>query len=197
MLGSAPDDGAGAIFQEVTYEGPSSPYSGTQRRAVVTRDWHFIRNLVPDDTRELYHRSVDPEEEHDLSGIGEPAEAQLAAELATWMDEIALPADFRQEAAGNLQPTPYAPSRALGDSLGDLARPRRQRRARSRRSSAATTSTSRSICTLARPIPPGWRLFTHVVGPGRMINADHEPVEGTMPLVAPAPRQLRARPHPA
>ena len=34
----------------------------------------------------------------------------------------------------------------------------------------------------ARPIPAGWRLFAHVVGAGRMLNADHEPVEGTMPL---------------
>ena len=31
-------------------------------------------------------------------------------------------------------------------------------------------------------LPPGWRLFMHVEGGGRMVNADHEPVEGLYPL---------------
>jgi choline-sulfatase len=181
MTGSAPDDGSGAIFQEVTYEGPSSPLTGTQRRAVVTRDWHLIRNVVPDATSELYHRSVDPDEEHDLAGVGEPTERELSATLAAWMDEIALPADFARKAAGNVQATPYAPSRALGDSLGGLVVVDG--------SDAPATPVKRGerfdltiYLHAAQPIAPGWRLFAHVVAPGRMINADHDPVEGTMPL---------------
>ena len=181
MTGSAPDDGRGAIFQEVTYEGPGSPYSGTQKRAVVTRDWHLIRNVVPDGTRELYHRSVDPDEDHDVAGTGERAEDELAAELAAWMDEIALPPDFARKAAGNVQTTPYAPSRALGDSLGGLVVVDG--------SDAPATPVKRGASidlTLylhaTQPIPAGWRLFAHVIGPGRMLNADHDPVEGTMPL---------------
>src|SRR5262249_4132936 len=86
IAGSTPDDRAGQIFQEVTYEGPTSPYSGTQRRAVVTHDWHFIRNVVPDGTSELYHRTTDAAEEHDVAGVGEPAERALSDALAAWMD---------------------------------------------------------------------------------------------------------------
>ena len=32
------------------------------------------------------------------------------------------------------------------------------------------------------PIPDGWKLFTHVQGATRMINADHAPVENLYPL---------------
>jgi arylsulfatase A-like enzyme len=92
ISGSVADDGKGAVFQEVTYEGPSSRYNGTQRRAVVDKDWHFIRNVVPDGTSELYHRSEDPAEERDVSGLGSDAERKLAHELAAWMDMLALTA---------------------------------------------------------------------------------------------------------
>ena len=35
-----------------------------------------------------------------------------------------------------------------------------------------------------RRIPAGWRLFTHLVAraTGRFLNADHDPVEGFVPL---------------
>jgi arylsulfatase A-like enzyme len=88
MSGAAPDDDRGTVFQEVTYEGPSSRYSGTQKRALVTHDWHYIDNRIPDGTRELYRRSDDAAEEHDRAGLGEPVEPTLAAELAAWMDTL-------------------------------------------------------------------------------------------------------------
>jgi len=187
IAGTTPDSGAGAIFQEVTYEGPGSMYNGTQKRAVVTRDWHLIRNVTPDGTRELYHRRdangpVDPDEDHDVADSGEPAERELSNELAAWMDEIALPPGFAKKAAGNVQTTPYSPSRPLGDSLGGMLildgsdGPG----APLRRGDAFDFTI---YLHAAQPIPAGWKLFAHVVGPGRMINADHEPVEGTMPLV--------------
>ena len=31
-------------------------------------------------------------------------------------------------------------------------------------------------------LPKGWRLFMHLSGPGGMINADHEPLEGLYPI---------------
>jgi arylsulfatase A-like enzyme len=71
------------IFQEVMYEGP------TTRKTVVSRDWKLIYNVIPDQTFELYHLSVDPGELHDL--YGRPAvaaeTATLKRELLGWMEE--------------------------------------------------------------------------------------------------------------
>jgi arylsulfatase A-like enzyme len=181
ISGSAPDDLAGAIFQEVTYEGPSNNYNGTQRRAVVTHDWHFIRNLIPDGTRELYRRSVDPLEEHDISGLGEPAEAELSRELAAWMDSIALPPDFAAKVSGNLARKPFAPRQPLTDKLGnyisidgiDIDNPQLK--------AGATTTVSVYMHALG-PIPDGWRLFLHAQGDRRMLNLDHAPLENLYPL---------------
>ena len=97
------------------------------------------------------------------------------------MDEIALPPGFAHKAAGNVQTTPFAPSRPLGDSLGGfvVVDGSDGPGAPLRRGAAFDVT---MYLHAAQPIPAGWRLFTHVVGPGRMLNADHEPVEGTMPL---------------
>ena len=48
------------VFQEVMYEGP------TTRKAVVTSDWHYIRNV--EGREELYDLSRDPVERHNLAG---------------------------------------------------------------------------------------------------------------------------------
>jgi arylsulfatase A-like enzyme len=173
-----------AVFQEVTYEGPSSRLNGTQRRAVVTPEWHYIRNVIPDATVELYRRSDDApkdQEDHDRAGLGEPAERELAHLLAAWMDQLDLPPDFQRRIAGNVAPTPFAPQIALGDLLDgwlvldgvDVAQP-------------TVRGGDQLEFTLywhakARP-PAGWRLFTHVRGAGRMINADHEPLENLYPV---------------
>lgn len=180
MTGAQPDDLGGAVFQEVTYEGPSSRFNGTQKRAVVTHDWHFIRNVVPEGTRELYRRADDAAEVHDLAGSGLPAEETLSSQLAAWMDALAIPPDFARRIAGNVQTRPFAPRRPLGDRLGDWL---------VLDGVDVLTPTVRPGGALevdlylhARaPIPAGWRLFTHFTG-RRMLNADHEPLENAYPL---------------
>src|SRR5439155_20891628 len=107
---------------------------------------------------------------------------KLSQSLAAWMDQAALPADFARRASGNVQSQPFSPTRPLGDSLGGMLL------VDGVDAPGAPLKTGASFdVTLylhaAQPIAAGWRLFTHVTGPGRMINADHEPVEGTMPLV--------------
>jgi choline-sulfatase len=181
MTGAVPDDKKGAIFQEVTYEGPSSRYNGTQKRAIATSEWHYLRNLIPDGTSELYRRSDDPLEEHDRAGTGEPAEAELSSLLAAWMDLIALPPDFSRRVAGNVATTPFAPRQPLGDVLAgalvvdgvDLP--------------AATVRPGEPLeidlyLHAKSRLAPGWRLFMHVEGGGRMINADHDPIENLYSL---------------
>ncbi len=164
------------VFQEVDYEGP------TQRRAVVNHDWHYLRNVIPDDTAELYHLTVDPLEEHDVAGDGEAAEATLRKLLAAWMDLVNLPRDFARRIAGNLANHPLPFAQPLGDVIGK---------------SIAVDGVTVENATIKRTqplvadivmhglgaVPKGWRLFTHVVAAnGRRINADHEPLEGAFPI---------------
>jgi arylsulfatase A-like enzyme len=172
MLGAHRDT---HVFQEVWYEGPTS------RKAVVTPAWHLIRNLVPDDTTELYDLAADPAEDHDRAGDDEPAERELGALLASWMDAAALPRDFRRRVEGNVSQTPLPFAAPLGDRLGDwivvegadVKSPVR---------AGDELEVALVLHGIAR-VPDGWRLFTHFVGPGGVrYNADHEPVEGLFPL---------------
>ncbi len=59
------------VFQEVMYEGP------TVRKALSTSRYHYIENLVPDGTRELYDVTSDPGEDHDLQGLRGGEEQRL------------------------------------------------------------------------------------------------------------------------
>ncbi|MFI5288118.1 MAG: sulfatase-like hydrolase/transferase [Polyangia bacterium] len=164
------------VFQEVWYEGPTS------RKAVVTHDWHLIYNVVPDDTIELYDERSDPDENHDLAGDGLPEERELRSALAGWMDESALPPDFRARVHDNISKSPMTFSRKLGDTVGktltiegvDVKTP----------SVRAGQPLELALYLHATgPIPEGYRFFTHVVGAdGRQINADHELLKGLMPV---------------
>jgi arylsulfatase A-like enzyme len=162
------------VFQEVWYEGPTS------RKAVVDRNWHLIRNLVPDDTAELYAQS-DIGEEHDRAGEGEAAEVELGQALAAWMDDIAIPADFRKRVEGNISKEPIAFRAPLGDRLGDWLE-----LAGSDPPEAAhpgQTFELNLVLVGKSQVPDGWRFFTHVIAPnGQRMNADHEPVENLFPL---------------
>jgi arylsulfatase A-like enzyme len=172
MTGETPDHDR-RIFQEVWYEGPTS------RKAVVDEKWHLIRNLVPDDTTELY---ADDAEDHDLSGRGEAAETELMQALGAWMDQIAIPANFQQRVAGNVSKEPMSPRDKLGDDLGgwlavegvDVVTPQVK--------PGGDAEVHLYLHGLSE-IPEGWILFTHFNGPaGHAINADHAPLEGAFPL---------------
>jgi hypothetical protein len=165
MTGESPD-GDRRVFQEVWYEGPTS------RKAVVNQKWHLIRNLVPDDTTELYD---DPAEEHDLSGTGEAAEKELLSALGAWMDQAAIPANFKARVAGNISNSPIQYQKKFGDELGDWIRIEGV--------NIVSKSEIELILHGLSQVPEGWILFTHFNGPaGRMINADHAPLEGAYPL---------------
>jgi arylsulfatase A-like enzyme len=164
------------VYQEVTYEGP------TVRRAVAARGWHFIANVIPDDTRELYDLAADPTEERDRAGTGDSAEATLRAALGEWTDAAALPPNFRDKVAGNIGRSSLNPKETLGDTVGgwftvegvDVETPRPR--------AGETLRLAIHLRGGKRP-PDGWRLFTHVIGSdGRRLNADHEPLVGVYPI---------------
>jgi arylsulfatase A-like enzyme len=175
MTGAVPDHDR-RIFQEVWFEGPTS------LKAVVDRGWHLIRNLVPDDTTELYDLVHDADENHDLSGQGEPAEREMMAALGGWMDQIALPPDFKRRVEGNLSQKPIASQQKLGDVLGgwlaidgaDVVTP------------SAKPGSEAEVDLILHGlgnIPEGWILYTHFNGArGHSLNADHAPLQGAFPL---------------
>lgn len=168
------------VFGEVEYEGP------VVRKAVATRDWHLIYNVVPDDTLELYHLTDDLQEERDLygdpAGDVRAAQAKLTSALAAWMDESALPPRFAERVAGNLSSRPIPFARALGIDIGDMLRIEGVdvKTPRVKPGEAVEVAV---VLRALKPIPKGWRLFTHLTTPsGRFLNADHEPLEGLVPL---------------
>jgi arylsulfatase A-like enzyme len=183
MLGDESQRDTRAIYQEVWFEGPTS------LKALATRGWHLIRNLVPSDTTELYDLDKDPGEEHDLSGLGETIEAQLLARLGEITDALAIPAGFAEHMKDALSRTPRAPQRPLDDTVGDWLRVTGADLdvARVTPGQSATVTVHFEV---RRPIPEGWILFTHATGAmGRAMNLDHAPVEGLVPLQTLEPGQ--------
>ncbi|MCS6915528.1 MAG: sulfatase-like hydrolase/transferase [Myxococcales bacterium] len=166
------------VFQEVMYEGP------TVRKALVTERWHYIRNVVPDGTAELYDLENDPSEDRDLQGAPALAgvEGELSRRLAAWMDQSALPADFARRVASNISQGPLPAGTPIGATVGGWlevvgAEVRTPQVARGGAAEVAL------VLRVLRRIPPGWRMFTHLrADDGRFLNADHDPVEGLVPL---------------
>ena len=179
MLGTD-DSPARVVFQEVMYEGP------TVRKAVVSSQYHYIENLIPDGTRELYDLARDPTEDHDLQGLRPSDEAQLHEQLAAWMDDSAVPPGFAQLVTGNLSSQPIsAPTSVrakLGDSLElvgvDVQTPKVRR------------GESASIAVVLRSdkrVPPGYKLFAHLrMANGLFVNGDHDFLSGLL-----SPQRLR------
>ncbi len=137
--------------------------------------------MEPQDTAELYDVVADPAEDHDLSGQHDD-EAALETRLSAWMDEIALPHDFARRVTGNVSTSPLPFAKPIGDRLGDalvvagvdIGTPKVK---------AGDFAEVTLIFEAIGEVPEGWRLFTHFVSDGgRMINADHEPLEGAYPL---------------
>ncbi len=174
------DGAARRVFQEVMYEGP------TERKAVVTRRWHYIRNVIPDGTGELYDLQADADEKHDQQGLPGTAlaERDLSLALAEWMDESAIPPDFRRRVAGNLSTSPPALEPGQKNIRGVLGGWLGIESAGVRRAQVSRGDAAELVVVLkgiARG-ETGWRLFTHLTSQkGAFVNADHDPLEGLLP----------------
>ncbi len=176
ILGDEHEKDTRAIYQEVWFEGPTS------LKALVTRGHHLIRNLVPDDTTELYDLVKDPAEEHDLSGFGDAVEAGLLARLGKITDALAIPANFATHLKDGLSRTAGKPSLPLDDELGDLARvvgvdiDRPTLR-------AGETAVVTVHFQVKRAIPDGYVIFGRAVASnGRSMNLDHTPLQNLVPM---------------
>lgn len=171
MAGSAPD-GDREVFQEVSFEGP------TERRAVATRSWHLLYNMVPDNTFEMYDLARDPLERHDLSGSVE--NTGLRQKLLSWIDE----SQFSPEAAAKIaaavhreRPRPGVPIDAdFGDAVRLLGIDLGRTEARAGDDLEITW-----YFECKKPVRGSWRMFVHVEGPSRFLG-DHDPVDGVLPF---------------
>jgi hypothetical protein len=182
ILGGAPAPEAGAVFQEVTSE-------RGKKRALVTATHHLLWNWTPDDTTECYDRTRDPGETHDLWGRagGDQASAaecrRLKAELQTMVSALSLPPGYAEKVAFGIIP-PGAPDpqpairldARLGDQIGIAGADVTP--AEVARGGEVTVVTYFQV---RKRLPPSWRLFFHLDGPGGFRNLDHVPVEGLLP----------------
>jgi arylsulfatase A-like enzyme len=174
------------VFQEVTFEGPSSPIDGTRRRALVTRERHLLWNWMPDNTTECYDLVNDPNEDHDLWGksAGQDCVA-MKAELQDRVQVMSLPLDFAEKMARSVSApgaTSPAPSHPVAAKIGsgvrflgfDLAP-----------GDIVVKGNDIEVTyhfAIDERVPAGWRPFFHMDGPGGVRNLDHVPVSGVYPV---------------
>ncbi|MCP4605540.1 MAG: sulfatase-like hydrolase/transferase [Proteobacteria bacterium] len=180
MAGLAPPDSDREIFQEVIYEGP------TERRAVVTKKWHLIYNMVPDNTFELYDIETDPLETRDL--WGQVDVDSLKDSLLTWINTAQLAPEGYVELMKSVFDE-WPPPNGESDSITDLK-----------------ATFGDSIQLLGYEVEPTdvlagqevrlkyafkclkkmssrQRLFVHLIHrEKRVANYDHIPVKGAYPL---------------
>jgi arylsulfatase A-like enzyme len=170
------------VLQDFDYEGPGNPLHGTRKRGLVTATHHLIWNWTPDNTTECYDRRSDPAELRDVwgSSAGAPCLA-LKESLQDLVQVLSLPPDFADKiAAGVTGPGGPPPGHPLEARFGTAVR---------------FTGYDLASATVPRggdaeivyhyqveaPVPPGFRPFFHLEGPGGFKNLDHIPVEGAYP----------------
>ena len=181
LAGSVDGAAPQPVFQEVSYEG------NVKRRAWVTATHHLIWNWTPDNTTECYDLAHDPAEARDLWGTpaGEPECSRLKANLRTRVALLSLPVGYGEKIAAGVSapgaPAP-APSHALGGRIGDVLRVTGYDLSSPEVARGGDAELTVYFESLA-PVPPGWRPFFHLDGPGGSFrNLDHAPVDGAYPL---------------
>lgn len=164
------------VFQEVMYEGP------TVRKAIFDGRYHYVENLIPDGTRELYDLQVDPGENHDLQGLRWTVEQRLAKELAAWMDDSAVPPDFGERAAQHLSKQPFAVAVPRLGRIGQYLRFLGTEPVRGTVRKGASFSVA-AVFAVEGPLPAGYKPFFHLLGVnGELVNVDHGFWDGHLPL---------------
>lgn len=164
------------VFQEVMYEGP------TVRKALFDGRYHFIENVIPDGTRELYDLAKDPGEEHDLQGLAEDVQTRLSRELSVWLDDSAVPPGFAEHLAGRLSQTPIPVGVGKEGRFGNCLRLVGVERTGARVRRGETLSVE-AVLKAEKRVPAGYKLFVHMRGTnGGFVNADHDLLGGLLPL---------------
>jgi hypothetical protein len=152
------------VFQQLSYE------NNNEKRGASDGACHVIYNVSPDPSWEVYRFDRDPHEAHDLSSDDSECAATRRA-LAQWYDTETVPAGA-SEALLTARPPIARPLdtdfgtgvRLLGVEAPDHAK--------------AGDPVTLTWTWLARgTVPPGWRVFVHLVDArAKMVaNGDHVP----------------------
>ena len=161
VIAGAPDRDR-VVFQQLSYEG------NHEHRGAASRDCHVLYNASPVTSWEVYRLDRDPREERDVSG-DDAACADVRAQLARWYDrsQIAAGADQALLAARPAIARPLDVDLGAAVRLLDVDAPATVRPGQ--QLALAWTFEARGS------VAPGWKMFVHVEGPGRMPNGDHRP----------------------
>ncbi len=152
------------VFQPLSYE------NNHEMRGAADARCHVIYNVSPETSWEVYRIDRDPLETEDLSGDDDECRETRRA-FERWFDAGQVPPG----AAEALLPGPPQIAASLDAQLGDNVRliaveaPAHVKQ--------GETITVTWTFEARGAVPPGWKLFVHVKGPGNVfINADHQPV---------------------
>ena len=159
---AAGDDGADrAIYQEVSYEGP------TEKRGLVTRTRHLLYNMIPAHTLELYDVGADPGETRDIWSSSPDARA-LAERLGQLMDDAAATPDADRAVLPGAPHPGVAVAGAFGDAVRFLGADLPAE------AHAGSTVDVTWYFRAERALPGRWRPFVHFNGP-TYFQGDHDP----------------------
>jgi arylsulfatase A-like enzyme len=155
-------------------------YCMSMRKGDLKFVYHYGRQPM-----EVFDLGKDPLEKEDLAH-SIPRDAQHAAKNAMleWKASInaAYEVHSRRNLEGAVSKTPFPVANATRGQLGDYL----EYLGHDLHTAVVPVGTELDITYYFRvkqKVPPGWKLFVHVEGPGRRnLNGDHDPVNGALPL---------------
>ncbi len=152
------------VFQQLSYEGNHEMRAGVDARC------HVIYNVSPETSWEVYELAHDPAETEDVAGDADACGPTRRA-VEQWFDRSQIPAG----AAEALLPGRPALAVSLDAQLGPAVKLLAVE-APPRVKPGDTVDLTFTFEATA-PVPPDWRVFAHVKGPGNIfVNGDHKPV---------------------
>jgi len=163
LAGDGKADPDRVVFQQLSYE------NRHEMRAGASKDCHVIYNVSPDTSWEIYRVDRDPGETADLAD-DDDACAQTRAAVTAWYDREQIPPGATDALLASA-PSIAAPLDIdLGTSVRLLALD-----APTRARPGDTITLTWTFAARGR-VAPGWKMFVHVEGPGKVFTSgDHTP----------------------
>jgi arylsulfatase A-like enzyme len=164
------------VFQEVIFEGPSSPRNGTRKYGVVTKAWHVLYEEMPDQSWQCYDRAADTTEREPKDHCTKASDAERAP-LLQWIDRLQFPPGAGKILKAALLSSAPSPQITIGKRFGNAELVGADLPASARRGETIEVT---YYWKAHGSIDGDWIAFVHF---GPMI-LDHTPVIGMLPFSA-------------